>query len=47
MLSLLSMNAIAQTASKEPWGELDKRVDASENISALGNELFGKQVGLA
>ncbi|MDP3294523.1 MAG: hypothetical protein Q8M37_07265 [Nevskia sp.] len=37
--------AQAQTA-KEPWEELDKRVNASENIAPLGNDLFGDRVGL-
>ncbi|MDP3294310.1 MAG: hypothetical protein Q8M37_06170 [Nevskia sp.] len=35
----------AQTA-KEPWEELDKRVNASENIAPLGNDLLGDRVGL-
>lgn len=47
LLSVMSANAIAQTASREPWEELGNRVKESENISALGNELFGEQVGLA
>lgn len=46
LASNLFCTALAQTA-KEPWEELDKRVNASENISALGNELFGEQVGIA
>lgn len=47
LLLVMSANAVAQTASKEPWEELGNRVKESENISALGNELFGEQVGLA
>ncbi len=37
--------AQAQT-TKEPWEELDKRVNASEIIAPSGNDLFGDRVGL-
>jgi len=37
--------AQAQTA-KEPWEELDKRVNASENIAPAGNDLLGDKIGL-
>lgn len=43
--SSLLCAAHAQT-TKEPWEELDKRVNASENIAPLGNDLFGDKVGL-
>lgn len=45
LASSLFCAAQAQTA-KEPWEELDKRVNASENIAPLGNDLFGDKVGL-
>ncbi|WP_273455134.1 RHS repeat domain-containing protein [Nevskia ramosa] len=46
LASSLCCAAQAQTV-KEPWEELGKRVDASENIAPLGNDLFGDRVGLA
>lgn len=36
--------ASAASDGKEPWEETDRRIQASQKVSALGNNLFGDQV---
>ncbi|MGR4876402.1 M91 family zinc metallopeptidase [Pseudoxanthomonas sp. LARHCG66] len=41
------VDASAQTPSKYPWDEYDKRVESAKQAAALKSDLFGDQVNLA
>ena len=41
------LDASAQTPSKYPWDEYDKRVESAKQAAALKSDLFGDQVNLA
>lgn len=44
---LLGGHAAAQTPTKYPWDEYDKRVESAKQAAALKSDLFGDQVNLA
>jgi RHS repeat-associated protein len=40
-------HAVAQTPSKYPWDEYEKRIESAKQAAALKSDLFGDQVNLA